>query len=150
MDKPSKPAITRRTRLSATPVIDGMLRADVAAVSLRIDLASDRRIGPGKIELLERIADCGSISAAARQMNMSYLRAWTLVDELDAVFGKSVVKRKSGGSGGGYAKLTRVGQALVTRFRAVERAAARSAHHHLTALQDEIERLDNEPAEVTG
>ena len=51
------------------------------SLSIRIDLADDARIGPGKIQLLENIETCGSISAAGRAMDMSYKRAWDLVDE---------------------------------------------------------------------
>src|ERR1700748_1270861 len=57
------------------------------ALSLRIDLDADRRIGPGKIELLESINTCGSISAAGRAMDMSYKRAWDLVDEINRICG---------------------------------------------------------------
>jgi hypothetical protein len=53
------------------------------SLSLRIDLSPEGRIGPGKIQLLENIRSCGSISAAGRAMNMSYKRAWDLVDEIN-------------------------------------------------------------------
>ena len=53
------------------------------SLSLRINLDPDGRIGPGKIELLEQIAAFGSISAAARRMEMSYKRAWDLVEEMN-------------------------------------------------------------------
>ena len=136
----------RALRRSAQPVVGATL-AESAVLSLRIDFDPGRRIGPGKIELLERIAGCGSISQAARQMNMSYLRAWKLVEEMDAILGRTVVNRKVGGSHGGGTKLTRLGDALVARFRAVERAAAEVAQDHLAALQREIERQDEDPAE---
>ncbi len=58
------------------------------SLSLRIDLDPGGRIGPGKIELLEKIAAFGSISAAGRAMDMSYRRAWELVEELNTIFGK--------------------------------------------------------------
>ena len=111
------------------------------SLSLRIDLDPGGRIGPGKIELLEKIAAFGSISAAGRAMNMSYRRAWELVEELNAIFGKPVVDRQAGGRHGGGAKLTNLGLALVTRFRAIERAAEEAASPHLTALQTEVERI---------
>ena len=113
----------------------------MASLSLRIDLDPGGRIGPGKIELLERIAAFGSISAAGRSMDMSYRRAWELVDDLNAIFGKPVVERQTGGRRGGGARLTDLGLALVTRFRAVERAATEAAADHLAALQVEVERL---------
>ena len=112
------------------------------SLSLRVDLNPGGRIGPGKIELLEKIAAFGSISAAGRAMNMSYRRAWELVEELNAIFGKPVVDCQAGGRHGGGARLTTLGLALVTRFRAIERAAEEAASPHLTALQVEVERID--------
>lgn len=108
------------------------------SLSLRIDLDPEGRIGPGKIELLEHIASFGSISAGARQMNMSYKHAWGLIEELNRLFGKPVVKAQKGGAKGGGAGLTTVGMALVTRYRAIERAAEAAASEHLQALQREI------------
>ena len=110
------------------------------SLSLRIQLDPEGRIGPGKIELLEKIAALGSISAAGRSMEMSYRRAWELVEELNALFGQPVVERQVGGKNGGGASLTRLGEALVMRFRAVEKAATTAAAEHLAALQAEIER----------
>ena len=101
------------------------------SLSLRINLDPDGRIGPGKIELLEQIAAFGSISAAARNMDMSYKRAWDLVEEMNRLFGKPVVSAQTGGRHGGGAQLTQVGLAIVSRFRAIERAArvgCRAAH----------------------
>ena len=55
------------------------------SLSVRIDLDAEDRIGPGKIHLLENIHKCGSISAAGRAMDMSYKRAWDLVDEINRI-----------------------------------------------------------------
>lgn len=112
----------------------------MATLSLRIDLEPSGRIGPGKIELLEKIASLGSISAAGRAMNMSYRRAWELVEETNQIFGKPVAVRQIGGKRGGGATLTPLGLALITRFRAIERAVSDVAREHMTALQVEVER----------
>jgi molybdate transport system regulatory protein len=109
------------------------------SISLRVDLDPDGRIGPGKVELLEHIAAFGSISAGARQMSMSYKHAWLLVEDMNRLFGKPVVAATKGGRRGGGAQLTAVGLAVVTRFRAIERAAAVAAAPHVAALQEEIE-----------
>jgi len=109
------------------------------SLSLRINLDPDGRIGPGKIELLEQIAAFGSISAGARQMNMSYKHAWDLVEEMNRIFGKLVVAAKTGGRRGGGAELTQVGLAVVSRFRAIERAAEAAAGQHIAALQATID-----------
>jgi molybdate transport system regulatory protein len=109
------------------------------SLSLRINLDPAGRIGPGKIELLEQIAAFGSISAAARNMKMSYKHAWDLVEEMNKLFGKPVVSAQTGGKRGGGAQLTPVGLAVVSRFRAIERAASSAAQQHISALQAEIE-----------
>jgi molybdate transport system regulatory protein len=107
-------------------------------LSVRIDLDPEGRIGPGKIALLEKIGQLGSISAAGRAMGMSYKRAWELVEETSRIFGKPVAVRHSGGKHGGGATLTPFGLSLVARFRAIEGAAAEAAREHLTALQAEV------------
>ena len=110
----------------------------MAQLSIRIDFGPDFRIGPGKIALLEQIAALGSISAAGRAMEMSYRRAWELIDDLNTTFGKPVVDSKSGGKKGGGATLTPLGLSLITRYRAMERAAAFATAAHLEALKAEI------------
>jgi molybdate transport system regulatory protein len=111
----------------------------VPSLSLRINFDPEGRIGPGKIELLEQIAAFGSISAAARGMSMSYKHTWDLVEEMNKLFGKPVVSAQTGGKRGGGAQLTPTGLAVVSRFRAIERAAAAVAADHMAALQAEIE-----------
>lgn len=109
------------------------------SLSLRINLDPDGRIGPGKIQLLEGIARLGSISAAARAMNMSYKHAWDLVEEMNALFGKPVAATQPGGRHGGGAKLTPVGEIVVSRFRAIEQAADAAVSQHMAALQAEVQ-----------
>jgi molybdate transport system regulatory protein len=96
-------------------------------VSIRLDLPSGGRVGPGKIALLEAIAEAGSIAGAARVLGMSYPRAWKLVEALDSALGTAAVTRAPGGQRGGGATLTLTGQALITRYREVEAAAQRQA-----------------------
>ncbi|WP_448956713.1 winged helix-turn-helix domain-containing protein [Labrys neptuniae] len=110
----------------------------MASLSLRIDLDPEGRIGPGKIELLEKIASLGSISAAGRAMGMSYRRAWDLVEETNQIFGQPVASPQVGGKNGGGAMLTPLGLALVARFRAIERAVSDAARDHIAALQREV------------
>ncbi|MFG1359128.1 winged helix-turn-helix domain-containing protein [Xanthobacter pseudotagetidis] len=110
----------------------------MASLSVRIDLGPEFRIGPGKIELLEKIAAFGSISAAGRAMDMSYRRAWELVEELNGTFESPVVSAQTGGKRGGGAVLTPFGLSLVARYRAIESAATQAAAAHLDALQSEL------------
>jgi molybdate transport system regulatory protein len=105
------------------------------SLSLRIDIAAGKRIGPGKIELLESIKTHGSISAAGRAMDMSYKRAWDLVDDINRVCNQVAVERQTGGKHGGGAVLTPFGLSLVQSYRAIESAAAHAARDHLVALQ---------------
>jgi molybdate transport system regulatory protein len=101
---------------------------------LRIAIEPEGRLGPGKIELLERIAEHGSIAAAGRSMAMSYRRAWQLIDETQRLCGRPVVLAQIGGARGGGATLTPFGAALVARFRAIEKRAAEAVADDLDAL----------------
>ena len=108
------------------------------SLSVRIDLDPKGRIGPGKIRLLENIKSCGSISAAGRAMNMSYKRAWDLVDEINRVCRRPAVERHAGGKNGGGATLTPFGASLVERYRKIQRSAESAARKELRALRAEI------------
>jgi molybdate transport system regulatory protein len=110
------------------------------SLSVRIDLDPEGRIGPGKIQLLENIEACGSISAAGRAMDMSYKRAWDLVDEINRICRHPAVERQTGGKNGGGASLTPFGQSLVARYRKIERAAASAVRDELIALRSDIGR----------
>ena len=103
-------------------------------LSIRIDLASGARIGPGKVAVLEEIARSGSISAAGRVLRMSYRRTWELVEDLNTSLGAPVVETAAGGSGGGGAVLTAAGKAVIERYRAIELDTAHAARKHLQAL----------------
>src|SRR5260370_40966872 len=94
------------------------------SLSVRIDLDTEGRIGPGKIQLLENIRECGSISAAGRAMNMSYKRAWDLVDEINRICRQAAVARQTGGKNGGGAMLTPFRASPGARYRQIKRAPA--------------------------
>ena len=113
----------------------------MTTLSIRIDFGPDSRIGPGKIALLEQIAAEGSIAAGGRALGMSYRRAWELIDELNGIFGRPVVTPKSGGKKGGGAALTPLGEALISRYRAIERAATAAAAEQMDALRTELPAL---------
>ena len=110
------------------------------SLSVRIDLDAEGRIGPGKIQLLENIQSCGSISAAGRAMDMSYKRAWDLVDEINRICRHPAVERQTGGKNGGGAVLTPFGMSLVARYRKIERDAASAVRKELLALRTDIGR----------
>ena len=106
----------------------------MARLTLRIDFGDERAIGPGKIRLLELIDSYGSISAAGRQMGMSYRRAWLLVDDLNRCFREPLVAAQVGGVKGGGASLTPFGRGVVAHYRAIEKAAATAGAEHVGAL----------------
>jgi len=108
------------------------------SLSVRIDLDTEGRIGPGKIQLLEKIREFGSISAAGRAMDMSYKRAWDLVDEINRICRQVAVERQTGGRNGGGAVLTPFGMSLVARYRKIERDAASAVRKELAALRSDI------------
>lgn len=106
-----------------------------AALSLRIDFPSGARIGPGKVRLLELIGSTGSISAAGREMNMSYRRAWMLVNSLNEALDKPAVETRKGGSTGGGARLTETGRTMIDCYRAMEDKAAGAGDEELRILE---------------
>jgi molybdate transport system regulatory protein len=108
--------------------------ADMARVRVSIVFESGARIGPGKAKLLESIRDTGSISAAARDMGMSYKRAWVLLDSINQAFIEPVVTAAPGGTGGGGAILTAFGTEVLERYRRILDRAETAATDDLTAL----------------
>jgi len=120
------------------PNIRKSASTSLPSLSVRIDLDTQGRIGPGKIQLLEKISSCGSISAAGRAMNMSYKRAWDLVDEINRICRRAAVERQAGGRNGGGAILTPFGLSLVARYRKIERSAESAARKELRALRADM------------
>ena len=116
-----------------------------AKLFLRLDLASNVRLGPGKIRLLEEIARLGSISAAGRALKMSYRRAWLLVDELNSGFRAPVVATRLGGAGGGKAGVTALGRSVIRAYRAMEKDAERICRRHSTALIAQLRQSEPPP-----
>jgi molybdate transport system regulatory protein len=117
------------------------------AVRFRVDFGSGCSIGIGKIELLEGISRSGSLSEAARQMRMSYRRAWLLLADLNASFDQSVARASTGGRGGGGAVLTPFGQLLIAGYRKMEAALQPLAE---ACLQDFSRRVTPAPAKARG
>lgn len=103
-------------------------------VTLRVDFERNSAIGPGKIALLERMRDCGSLSQAARELDMSYRRAWQLLDNLNRSFREPLVITATGGSGGGGSTLTPLGETVVSTYRKFERDMNTRAAKHFDAI----------------
>jgi molybdate transport system regulatory protein len=104
-------------------------------VTLRLDFDAGRRLGPGKIALLEAIRDAGSISAAGRAHQMSYRRAWLLVEDVNRTFAKPLVSARPGGAKGGGAALTPAGESVVALYREAERETRRGASAAIARIE---------------
>ncbi len=104
-------------------------------MTLRLDFCDGRRLGHGKIALLEAIQRTGSISAAGRAFGMSYRRAWLLADDLNHMFSAPLIETRGGGKNGGGAVLTPYGEQVATRYREAERKAIASAADEIAWLE---------------
>ena len=102
------------------------IRARSVLPRIRILRGSDIALGPGKAELLGLIGRTGSINQAARRMDMSYMRAWSLVQTMNRCFKQPLVLVARGGEGGGGAKLTETGGQVVALYRQMEQASLRA------------------------
>jgi molybdate transport system regulatory protein len=109
-------------------------------LSIRIDLASGDRIGPGKIALLEAIRSTGSISGAARALGMSYRRAWLLVEEVNRTLREPAVTAEMGGRHGGGAVVTPVGERVLGLYRTIESHARTAAQQEFRAIAKLVRR----------
>jgi molybdate transport system regulatory protein len=110
------------------------------ALKLRVWHHDEVAMGPGKADLLAAIGETGSISAAARTMDMSYRRAWLLVDVMNRSFREPLVQSAVGGTRGGGAQLTEAGMRVLEQFRAMEAAAVAAANEHMAPLLKELKR----------
>jgi molybdate transport system regulatory protein len=97
---------------------------------------SEIAIGPGKAELLAAIAATGSISASAKQLGMSYRRAWLLVDTMNRCFREPVVASATGGSGGGGAQVTDFGRKVLASFGAMRERVDRALDPELARFSE--------------
>ena len=103
---------------------------------LRILMGAAVALGPGKADLLDAVEQAGSISAAARDMGMSYRRAWILIEALNRDFKEPLVETSAGGSGGGGARVTAAGQEALRRYRAMEYKASAAVKKEMSDFAD--------------
>lgn len=113
----------------------GLMNEPDPTLRLRLVFSPGGMLGPGKAELLERIARTGSIAAAGREMGMSYKRAWQLVETLNAMFADPLVSSSRGGAGGGGASVTEAGLAVLAAYRGFEAAAREAGRDHAETLR---------------
>ncbi|AYC99858.1 winged helix-turn-helix domain-containing protein [Neorhizobium sp. NCHU2750] len=111
----------------------------IRRTTFRIDFDIGARLGPGKAQLLEKIAEHGSIRSAGASFGMSYRRAWLLADEINRMFTEPSIATRHGGKSGGGAELTEFGKELLSRYRRMEEAMLKAAHDDLEWLSGHIE-----------
>ena len=119
-----------------------MTRSGPPTLKLKIQLycGDEIAMGPGKADLLDAIAESGSISAAGRALGMSYRRAWLLVDTMNRCFAQPLVETTPGGGKGSGAKVTAAGEAILGAYRALERQLDDSAKGEARATLEEALR----------
>ena len=105
---------------------------------IRIKAGKDIALGPGKMDLLEAIERTGSISAGARELGLSYRRAWDLVDTMNQCFKHPLVARVKGGKGGGGAQLTDEGRRMLDLYRAMETKALKAIGPEWKTIQKSL------------
>jgi molybdate transport system regulatory protein len=119
-----------KSSLSASP-LDARTR-------FRVQVKHAVAIGPGKADVLQAIADTGSIAEAGRRLGMSYQRVWSLVRAMNGDFVEPLVLTQRGGSAGGGAALTALGTRVLTLYRAIEGDAERAVARRLPQLLELI------------
>jgi molybdate transport system regulatory protein len=106
---------------------------------LQLHFDPENRLGPGKVELLRQIEQTGSISAAGRAMNMSYRRAWMLVDAMNRTFHAPVVATRFGGVANGRAKLTPLGQEIIALYGAIGDISRGACQQQIARLEQLVQ-----------
>ena len=111
---------------------------------IRVVLADDLVIGPGRADLLEGIAETGSIAASGRRLSMSYKRAWQLVEEMNRGFASPLVEAAKGGARGGGARLTPLGQTVLGAYKSLLAACGEAAAPALAELHAAVPSSEGE------
>ncbi|HTT09472.1 MAG TPA: winged helix-turn-helix domain-containing protein [Burkholderiaceae bacterium] len=106
----------------------------------RVTGGGEIAVGPGKIALLEAIGKTGSITAAAKSLDMSYRRAWLLLDELNRSLRVPAVDSAKGGQHGGGSALTDRGKELIAVYRRIEKTAESAARADIKRLMAMLAR----------
>jgi len=107
-------------------------------IKIRISYGFETAIGPGKADLLQHIIDTGSISAAAKKMNMSYRRAWELINTMNQSFDVPIVIAKTGGIHGGGAEVSDFGIKILSLYKALIQKMLTSADEEITQIYSHI------------
>ena len=104
-------------------------------IQARLMLDEEIAFGPGKADLLDAIHATGSISAAGKQLGMSYRRAWLLVDSINRCFMRPLIETATGGSHGGGARVTDMGLDVLKRYRQLQEEVQQLSDIHFPAFK---------------
>jgi len=115
-------------KTKSTPILAIQLR-------LRVRVGDEVALGPGKAELLELVRQTGSITEAANQMRMSYMRAWKLIQTMNQCFKEELILTSRGGKHGGGAEITEVGRKALLLYQKMERDSLRVCKGSRKSLQ---------------
>ena len=107
-------------------------------ITTRLIVKNERAFGTGKALVLEAVAAEGSISKAAKALDMSYSRAWQLVDGMNQSFRKPLIESTAGGKKGGGATLTALGKEVLALFRKMEKQLAEDAETYLGEFEKRL------------
>lgn len=107
---------------------------------VRVLLGDSVAIGPGKADVLEGIRETGSIAASGRRLGMGYKRVWLLVESMNRCYSQPLVEASKGGSRGGGARLTELGEEVLQRYRRMEALAAAAIAEEIKALRETLRR----------
>ncbi len=130
--------VAARTAVKAIP--KAKRKSERSFPRVRILIGDGMVLGPGKVDLLEAIGRTGSISAAGRELGMSYRRAWLLVDALNHMFPDQLVSAAPGGAKGGGAKLTDYGRGVAAAYRRVEAKARVAMREELAPFNVQVDQ----------
>lgn len=100
-----------------------------------IDIDGERFFGPGRAELLQLILETGSISKAAKSMGMSYKKAWSMVDKLNASGKKPYVIAYKGGQEGGGTEVTETGMKVLAAYQKLNKKLYSIAEDNIDILK---------------
>lgn len=99
-----------------------------------METPTGRFLGKGRVELLENIIEHGSISKAAKEMGMTYKKAWDLINSMNSQSARPLVLTQTGGGGGGGAAVTDEGRLAISLYKGMKQRLE-------AFLQEENERL---------
>jgi molybdate transport system regulatory protein len=144
MSQPANASPSKKTPAAASQEIGNPVKAahgdPEVRFRMRIMQEGTIALGPGKVALLEAVREHGSISAAARSLNMSYRRAWLLMDELNRALTSPATVSEHGGQSGGGSTLTPVGEEIIRLYRDIEARAAAACAPEIGALTQLVKR----------